>query len=69
MKPPTMMVAPFGIIATASSAETDLMLKTPVFVQAMAAWARNLDRQGSQALICIKGSYVRQVMAGHRLVA
>jgi hypothetical protein len=26
MKPPTMMLAPFGIRATASSAETDFMI-------------------------------------------
>src|SRR6201993_3153970 len=30
IKPPTMMVAPSGIIAMASSAETDFMLEAPV---------------------------------------
>jgi hypothetical protein len=30
MKPPTMMLAPDGIIATASSTETALMMGTPV---------------------------------------
>ena len=30
MNPPTMMLAPAGIIATASSTETALMIETPV---------------------------------------
>jgi hypothetical protein len=38
MKPPTMTDAPLGIIATASSTETDFMMKTPVGVRATAVY-------------------------------
>jgi hypothetical protein len=35
MKPPTMMLAPAGIIATASSTDTALMTETPVDARSM----------------------------------
>src|SRR6185437_5587666 len=53
MKPPIMMVAPFGIIATASSAEMFFMSEDSVLAwHSTGATVRRRDRR---ALICIKG--------------
>jgi hypothetical protein len=53
MNPPTMTVAPFGIIGTASSAETDFMLEDSRR-QGRRPQA-SLGRAPRMALICIKG--------------
>ena len=54
MKPPTMMVAPFGIMATASSAETALMIGLRSDRRSKAFGIEGRQRADGTPLICIK---------------